>query len=228
MAEPETREPQNQPQIDAYRAAGPAAMGPWTSHIWRSDPRHLAFMLARYKFCAKMLEGKQRVLEAGCGDAFGTRLVAQTVGCVHAVDFEPLVLDDARARMAAEGEQRISFEAVDLTRTPPVGRYDAAYSLDVIEHVPAETERAFLDNLCAVLVPHAVLIVGTPNLCAQEYASAASREGHVNLKTAATLRDWLARRFVNVFGFSMNDEVVHTGYAPMAHYLLAMAVGLKD
>ena len=228
MADTETREAQNQPQIDTYRAAGPATMGPWTSHIWRSDPRHLAFLLARYKFCAKLLEGKQRVLEVGCGDAFGTRVVLQTVGSVHAIDFEPLVLDDARERLAAEGETRVSFESCDLTLAPPTGRFDAAFSLDVIEHVPPDQEAVFLDHICASLERDAVLIVGTPNLCAQQYASEASRAGHINLKTAATLRDWLARRFVNVFSFSMNDEVVHTGYAPMAHYLLALAVGLRD
>ena len=33
--------------------------------------------------------------------------------------------------------------------------------------------------------------------------------------------------FHNVFIFSMNDEVVHTGYAPMAHYLLALGCTLR-
>jgi hypothetical protein len=33
--------------------------------------------------------------------------------------------------------------------------------------------------------------------------------------------------FHNVFVFSMNDEVVHTGYSPMAHYLLALGCGVK-
>ena len=28
------------------------------------------------------------------------------------------------------------------------------------------------------------------------------------------------------FNFSMNDEVVHTGYAPMAHYIFCIGVGV--
>ena len=28
--------------------------------------------------------------------------------------------------------------------------------------------------------------------------------------------------FENVFMFSMNDEVLHTGFAPMGHYLFAL------
>jgi hypothetical protein len=31
-----------------------------------------------------------------------------------------------------------------------------------------------------------------------------------------------------VFVFSMNDEVVHTGFYPMAHYLLAVACHRRD
>jgi hypothetical protein len=37
----------------------------------------------------------------------------------------------------------------------------------------------------------------------------------------------MERHFRTVFIFSMNDEVVHTGFSPMAHYLLAVAVGVR-
>jgi len=222
------KEPQNQSQIEAYRSLGPATMGPWTSHIWRTDPRHMCFLLSRYKFVAKMLAGKASVLEVGCGDAVGTPIVLQTVGSIHGVDFEPLVLEDAIERYRREGIDRATFAVHDVTARPVPGRYEAAFSLDVIEHVPARQENVFLDHICAALTPQAVCILGTPNITANEYASPASKEGHINLKSAETLRDFLGRRFHNVFGFSMNDEVVHTGYSPMAHYLFAVGVGVKD
>ncbi len=37
----------------------------------------------------------------------------------------------------------------------------------------------------------------------------------------------LEHYFENVFLFSMNDEVVHTGYYPMAHYLFAVCCQKK-
>jgi hypothetical protein len=37
------------------------------------------------------------------------------------------------------------------------------------------------------------------------------------------MRDLLGRHFYNVFLFSMNDEVVHTGFFPMAQYILGLA-----
>ena len=33
---------------------------------------------------------------------------------------------------------------------------------------------------------------------------------------------------LNVFLFSMNDEIIHTGFYPLAHYLVAKGVGLRD
>ena len=37
------------------------------NRVWDNDPRRMAFVLARYKFVAKMLEQKNRVLEVGAG-----------------------------------------------------------------------------------------------------------------------------------------------------------------
>ena len=228
MKRAQTKEPQNQSQFDTYLEKGPAQLGPWTSHIWRTDPRHLGFLLARYKFCAKMLAGKSEVLEVGCGDAFGMMVVLQIVESVHGIDFEPLVLEDVKARLTAEGVERCSFSVLDITERPVGKKFDAAYSLDVIEHVPPESEDRFMANICASLRPHAVCITGTPNVEAEKHASPASAAGHVNLKSAESLRELLLRYFHNVFIFSMNDEIVHTGFYPMAHYLLGVGVGVKE
>lgn len=228
MNERKAKEPQNQMQIDTFFQKGAANMGPWTSHIWRSDPRHLCFLLSRYKFCAKMLAGKDKVLEIGCGDAFGLAVVKQTVGAVHGIDFEPLIIKDVKKRLEKEGiEEGVTLSIHDITEASVPARFDAAYSLDVIEHIPPEKEETFMANICASLKEHAVCIIGTPNITANKYASEYSREGHINLKNVQSLNELMSIYFYNIFNFSMNDEVVHTGYAPMAHYLLAIGVGKR-
>jgi 2-polyprenyl-3-methyl-5-hydroxy-6-metoxy-1,4-benzoquinol methylase len=174
-----------------------------------------------------MLGGRDKVMEVGCGDAVGTPVVLQTVKKVHGVDFEPLVLNDAVSRYKREGVTNATFSVHDMLKEPVNDKFDAAFSLDVIEHIPLEDEATFIDNIVASLKEQGVLIVGTPNITANAYASEGSKAGHINLKTGETLRDALARRFHNVFSFSMNDEVVHTGYSPMAHYLICMGVGVK-
>jgi hypothetical protein len=42
------------------------------------------------------------------------------------------------------------------------------------------------------------------------------------------MRTLLSRFFENVFIFSMNDEVVHTGFSPMAHYIIGLGCGRRD
>jgi len=222
------KERQNQSQFDDYQKQGRAGLGPFTSHIWRTDPQHLGFLLARYKFCAKMLADKQQVLEVGCGDAFGTMVMLQYVKSIHGIDFEPLVIDAAKKRLADEGVKDLKLSVLDITERPTEETFDAAYSLDVIEHIKPELEHAFIGNICRSLKGNAVCVIGTPNIAASGYATGASKEGHINLKGHKELKELVSEFFKNVFLFSMNDEVVHTGYYPMAHYLLAVGAGLRE
>jgi hypothetical protein len=46
-------------------------------------------VLACYKFVSKMFSGMQKVLDVGCADAFGTRVVRQEVPEVVATNFDP-------------------------------------------------------------------------------------------------------------------------------------------
>jgi cyclopropane fatty-acyl-phospholipid synthase-like methyltransferase len=173
-----------------------------------------------------MLSGKQKVLEVGCGDSFGTRLVLQEVGSICAIDFDPVFVKDAKSRM--EGRWTYDCRVHDLLSGPVEGGpFDAAYSLDVIEHVPKENEQLFVTNVARSLTEQGVLIIGTPSIQSQVYASKYSKEGHVNCKDHKELKGLLQGYFHNVFLFSMNDEVVHTGFYPMAHYLFALCVGRK-
>ena len=60
-----------------------------------------------------------------------------------------------------------------------------------------------------------------------KYASELSKIGHVNCKTAPDLRELMSNFFNTVFIFSMNDEVVHTGFHKMAHYIFAVCCNKK-
>ena len=75
------------------------------------------------------------------------------------------------------------------------------------------------------LTPQGALILGCPSLESQAFASPQSKAGHVNCKDGPGMRKLLSQHFSNVFVFSMNDEVVHTGYFPMAHYILGLGCG---
>jgi 2-polyprenyl-3-methyl-5-hydroxy-6-metoxy-1,4-benzoquinol methylase len=215
-----TREPQYRRILEKFEEKGLENLGLMTSQAWDDDPKRLAFTLARYKFVAKMLSGRSRVLEVGCADAFGTRIVCQEVGEVTAVDFDPIFVEDANKRMRSKW--RFNCFEHDMLAGPVPGKFNGVFALDVLEHIAPEDEAKFLENLTASLAPHGVAIIGMPSIESQAYASDISRAGHVNCKSMPDLKKTMEKYFFNVFMFSMNDEVVHTGYHKMAQYLMAL------
>lgn len=215
-----TREPQYNRLLEVREEAGVTPLGLMTNQVWHEDPRRLTFILARYKFVSKMLSGWTNVAEVGCGDAFGTRIVLQEVENVTVYDFDPIFIEDIKHR--ASPRWPIKPVLHDILDGPLPNRHNAIYSLDVIEHIPVEQEKLFLHNLASSLSEEGALIIGTPSLESQAYASPQSKIGHVNCKPGRALKALLEEYFHSVFLFSMNDEVVHTGFYPMAHYLFAL------
>jgi 2-polyprenyl-3-methyl-5-hydroxy-6-metoxy-1,4-benzoquinol methylase len=220
-----TREPQYQECVEAADARGFERLGLRSSQSWHDDPKHLLFRLSRYKFVAKMLAGSEHVLEIGCGDAFGTRLVQQGVKTLSATDFDEVFLEDVKARMVERWRFRVF--AHDLLAGPIPGNYEGVFALDVLEHIRPEDEHTFLKNAFAPLTPHGAAIIGMPSLESQVHASPTSRAGHVNCQSMPDLKKTMQQHFHNVFMFSMNDEVVHTGFHPMAQYLFALCAGKR-
>jgi len=223
----ESKEKQYQFMVEMQEAKGSVPMSIRASTMWRIDPKLLGFTLARHKFVAKMLSGYKRVLEVGCGDAFASRLLHPEVEEIHSIDFDPLFVEDAQKR--AEPEWPVTYAVHDMLSGPyqAGGHFDAAFSLDVIEHIPESDEAAYLRNITDSLTPKGVFICGSPSLESQPYASPGSKAGHINCKNGNALKALLQDYYDNVFLFGMNDEVLHTGYAPMCHYVFAMGVGVK-
>lgn len=221
-----TREKQYNIMLEKAEQTGLTTFGLMTNQAWDDDPRRLAFTFSRYKFVAKMMSGRQRVLEVGCADAFATRIVQQEVKELTAIDFDPIFIEDVKARMNPKWP--ISCFVHDMLKGPPPGKYQGIFALDVLEHIRPEDEPIFLNNMVSALEPHGIAIVGMPSLESQTYASAISRAGHVNCKTMPDLKSCLAHHFYNVFVFSMNDEIVHTGYHHMAQYLMALCCDKRE
>lgn len=222
----QTMEQQYQVMLQYRESKGLESFGLMSSQAWYDDPKRLAFTLSRYKFAAKILSGSKNVLEVGCADAFATRVVAQEVEKLTAVDFDPLFIEDAKTRVS----DRWKYECLvhDMLSGPVPGSYDGIYSLDVLEHIQPADEALFLKNMVSSLTEHGTMVIGMPSLESQPYASPISKEGHVNCKSMPDFKKTMQKYFHNVYMFSMNDEVVHTGYHKMAHYLFAVCCSKKD
>jgi ubiquinone/menaquinone biosynthesis C-methylase UbiE len=201
-------------------------LGPWTSYSLLNDPKHMGFVLARYKFPAKMFDEMNKVIEVGCGDAFGTPIVAQHVKKVVAIEPDARHIASNKKRLTKVKNIEFMTGTIQDLKFPERS-FCGAYSIDVIEHLDQHLNDPFVESQARILKKDGVCIIGTPNKTAEQYASERSRVQHINLHTQKSLKELMEKYFDRVFMFGMNDEVLHTGYAPMCHYIFGMGVGVK-
>lgn len=222
-------------EVMASHSGYPLVWGPTDVDRFIHDPKRIAFFMSRYKFAAKMLKDCASIIDVGCGSGMGTLTFLSDTGARHivGVDFERVVVDHAvdhllRAvqKLRPGDVERLSFACRDVmaTRTSPQQVHDGLCCLDVIEHIEPERSGEFIRRLAGMLTPHGVAVIGTPSLAGSEFASEHSKIGHINLYDPDRFRTELGQHFRRVFLFPMNDEVVHTGFDKMAHYLMALCV----
>jgi len=214
-----TGETQYKEFIEFINKRGFEKMGLMTSWAWYDDPKRLAFLTSRYKFVSKMFSDLKLVAEVGSGDGFGSRIVSENVQKLDCYDFDKELLNSAKITQK-NSKKKINFIFHDIMKKELPKRYDAIYSLDVFEHISNRKEKIFLKNILKSLKKKGILIIGTPSLESQKYASKFSKMGHINCKSQKDLEKTLREFFYYVFPFSMNDEVLHTGYSKMSHYNL--------
>lgn len=207
-------------------------LGPNTAHRYLFDPKRLAFFLSRYKFAARMLHDCTTIADIGSGDGFGLLTFCNNphVTQIHGYDFDEQLVDYAQHQLsralalARPDAVHPQFYHGDFL-TMKVGQsYDGVVSLDVIEHIDPDRSQEFLGRIYEILMPCGIAVIGTPNEYAAQYGSPHSRLGHVNNYGPERLRAEMSMFFPITFLFSCNDEVVHTGFDKLAHYLIAVGV----
>lgn len=192
---------------------------------WHTDPRQFFISLARYKFVAKIISGKKNVLEIGCSDGFKSRIVKQEVKNLDLCDIDLHLLEDARNNLSKKWKTKIFFH--DFTKKPTIKKYEAIYLLDVLEHISPNIEKKFIKNIVKSLDKNGILIFGLPSKEFQKYSRPVSISGHINCKTATQLKKLMEKFFHNVIVFSMNDEIVHTGFSKMSCYFFSLCLAKK-
>lgn len=194
-------------------------LGNYCSYWWYKTPRRFLHALSYYKFAAKVIGENKKVLDVGCNEGVGTYLLAKECGFAKGVDFDPQAIRVAKRNFSNEC---VEFTLKDFLKDSPKKTFDAVTSFDVIEHILYENEDRFLQQVCKNLKKRGVFILGTPNKISQKFASNISKKGHINMYSPERLEAILRKYFTFVFLFAANDEIVHTGFLPLAHYLIAV------
>lgn len=123
---------------------------------------HAAQHVLRYAVARGLVDGK-RVLDAACGEGYGSILLKQWGAReVVGVDNNPGAIASAKRHF---GRQHISFLVADVEHLdqalPDIDPFDVIVSFETIEHL-ARPE-LFLDRLRGLLSPDGVIVISCPN-----------------------------------------------------------------
>lgn len=113
----------------------------------------------RYAFARPLAAGK-RVLDAACGEGYGSALLAEVAAEVTGVDIDAASVAHARGRYS--GQARVHYQCADATELPFADRsFDLVVSFETLEHLAAQ-ER-LLAGFARVLDDDGVLVISSPD-----------------------------------------------------------------
>ena len=162
--------------------------------------------LFAYEFASYQLLEDFHVLEIGCGDGYGTRLLSQNVMKVIGLDIDQDIIDHA---LKKNGSKKCLFEAYDGEKIPyDDNTFDAVITFQVIEHVFGDIH--FVSEIHRVLKKGSKLILSTPN-GENRLLNGKSpwNRFHVREYSTRSLNDLLSKFFIktSMFGICANYEV---------------------
>ncbi|HEY6942327.1 class I SAM-dependent methyltransferase [Dokdonella sp.] len=113
----------------------------------------------RYAFARRLAAGR-RVLDAACGEGYGSALLASVAVDVVGVDIDAASVAHARARYGAH--PRLRYEQADATALPFADRaFDFVVSFETLEHLAAQ--EALLEGFARVLADDGLLLISSPD-----------------------------------------------------------------
>lgn len=198
-------------------------LGPHTSYQWNNSRRHLLFTITRYKFAMKIMgniyeKDEKEILDLGCSDGFGTYFISEYANKVIGVDFDKDAINFA---MTNSNNTNIEYKCENFLKKK-YGNFDGIVSFDVVEHIYPENIPDYMKTVLINLKNTGTFVIGTPSLETQQYSKENVTGAHVNVYTGENFYKMLKQYFYNVYLFTQNDEVIHTGHLRMANYLIAI------
>ena len=155
-------------------------------------PREMAYEhWHRYAFAMALARGR-RVLDAACGEGYGSALLARTAASVLGVDLSAEAIAHARARYVADG---LRFEQGDVRRLDgvPDASIDLVVSFETLEHLAEHEE--LLAAFTRVLVPEGLVVISTPDRRTYTDLSGEQNPHHVRELYREAFEALLARHF---------------------------------
>lgn len=144
----------------------------------------------RYAFAQQLVAGRV-VLDAACGEGYGSALLAATAARVTGVDLSADSVAHARRRYAAPN---LTFEAADCLHLPfEDASFDCLVSFETLEHL--EDHEGLLREFRRVLRPEGFLLISSPDKAVYTDEMHNDNPWHLRELYRGELEDLLATQF---------------------------------
>jgi SAM-dependent methyltransferase len=145
----------------------------------------------RYAFARPLAAGR-RVLDAACGEGYGSALLARTATSVTGLDIDPASIAHAQARYA--GLANLRYECGDAAALPfAAGSFDLVVSFETLEHLEAQED--LIAGFARVLDEDGLLVISSPDRHVYSELAGFRNEFHVRELYRQEFIDLLAAHF---------------------------------
>lgn len=184
----------------------PIVLGQGASHCFLSAPDGLLSALSYYKFAAKMIGKKQRVLDLRCYEGLGTYVVAKECGFAKGMDRDERAVEIARSNFP-EPNLQFAIEGFGPERWDAVIRFEDCFGEKW--NPPLRIDDSLWSALASQVTPQGLVIVGGRFPPSSDVSSPFEKAK-------------MGEFFTYIFPFSAVRETVYPGYLPSASYHIAI------
>jgi SAM-dependent methyltransferase len=148
----------------------------------------------RYVLAAHWCDGR-KVLDAACGEGYGSHLLARTASSVTGVDISEQAVRHANQKYGVDA--KLEFKVADCTQLPfEDGGFDVVVSFETLEHLSAQQE--MIAEFRRVLDPGGMLVLSSPDKAEYSDRNGFNNEFHVRELYRDELETLLAGQFPSV------------------------------
>lgn len=157
----------------------------------------------RYQYITELIKGRI-VLDAACGDGYGTDIIAANALKAYGIDISNEAIDIAKNKYKSDN---LEFITSSISILPfEDASFDVVVSFETIEHVDEETQRHFLNEVKRILKTDGILIMSTPNKLVYSDIPGYKNDYHFKEFYVKEFDDFLKSYFRHVNLFSQGFE----------------------
>ena len=191
-----------------------------------SNPLMGTIKLSRYKFVSKMLDKNDVIIDVGCGGGYSTLYYSKFCKSVIGID-----IDKRRRKEWNEfKDSKIKFFLQDATKLQNMNfEANCIVNVDFIEHIEKKKGVEFIKN-CKIYLENQIneknkmFIIGTPSFYSRRYRAKHNLKHHKYEYKPEELNEICKKFFPRTFLFTMNDEIVHTGFNKLGWFFFVVCV----